>query len=79
MVVLRAIFWIAVAVILIPRDPYLGFEQMQQTASTRACSTNDCLLSAASPAELRDGLMIRLHQVKEDLAAKEARIASISK
>jgi hypothetical protein len=66
MILLRAIFWVAVAVILIPRDPHLGLEPMQ------AASIN-------SPTALRDAMLVRIHQVKADLAAKEARLASLSK
>ncbi|HEV2562798.1 MAG TPA: hypothetical protein VGT78_11730 [Rhizomicrobium sp.] len=66
MILLRAIFWVAVAVIMIPRDPHLGVEPMQ-TASMN------------SPTALRDAMLVRIYQVKADLAAQEARLASISK
>jgi len=69
MILLRAMFWVAVAVILIPRDPHLGLDPVlpPQTASIN------------SPTALRDAMLTRIYQVKADLAAKEARIASLSK
>lgn len=66
MILLRAIFWVAVAVIMIPRDPHLGLDPVQAVSMTSATT-------------LRDAMLVRIYQVKADLAAKEARLASLSK
>lgn len=74
MILFRAIFWVAVAIILIPRDPNLGIAVPQ--AASAACQPGDCQFTG--PAALRDALLFRLYQVKADLAAKDARLASVS-
>lgn len=72
MILLRAIFWIAVGVVLIPRDPHLGINLPQGVfAGTQTACSADCQVSISNPAALREEMLKRIYQVKADLAAKD--------
>lgn len=86
--ILRAVFWIAVVAVLIPREPDVGFgrpsvpdlvppraaEWLAHSLKVPACEDRDkCLGGLALAGKLHTDIVGYLQRAKEDLKAAEAR------
>ena len=74
MTIIRAIFWVGLMLLMLPRDPSLGFATAHPAlgpqGSTCTAELNTCIHQQESVASLRDLLLSRIAQVKHDLAAR---------